>query len=108
MWGTNTEQEEIIFTAEKSETCHGLQRNLGLHNTIPWGGVHKTLRPESQPLVWESAGGRVAGGDFARYPQVLSDSDVQLPFQITVLGNGFSSGIISEHPTGRTKGILID
>lgn len=50
----------------------------------------------------------MAGGGFARFPQVLSDSDVQLAFQIAVLGNGFSSGIISEHPIGRTKGILID
>lgn len=93
---------------DKSETCHGLQHNLGLHNTIPRGGVHKTLRHESQPLLWDSARGGVAGGGFARFPQVLSDSDVQLAFQIAMLGNGFSSEIISEHPTGRTKGILID
>lgn len=94
--------------ADKSGTCHSLQCNLGLHNTIPWGGVYKTLRSEPQPLLWDSAGGRVAGGGFARIPQVLSESDVQLAFHIAVLGNRFSSGLISEHPTGRTKGILID
>lgn len=81
---------------------------LGCITQSRGGGIHKTLSPEPQPLLWDSAGGRVVGGGFARFPQVLSDSDVQLAFQIAVLGNGFSSGIISEHPTGRTEGILID
>lgn len=74
----------------------------------PWGSFYKATDAGAPPseiwilLVW---GGALAP---VGIKSSSGNSNVQPDLLITVLRNGLSTGIISENPTGKTEGILID